>query len=519
MLRAARQTKAGAALAQISAVGNVPAPTGGLNARDGLTGMGPTDAALLENWFPEAQYVVPRGGTALWSTPTALPVRTLLTWYGGTTLDKIFAGSGTAIYNVSVQGAASTPVVTGLTNPNFQWTNITTPGGNFLIVCNGADSVRLYDGTTWTTPAITGVASSTLINVFPFKQRLWFAQVGTLSAWYLPAASIAGAAVEFPLGSVFRKGGFIMALGSFSQDAGDGMDDYLSIITSNGEVAVYQGIDPNSSNTFGLVGIFNTGKPIGRRCMARVNGDLAIVTQDGVISMQALLQFSRESDQKATITGKIQTLFGNAAKAYSQNFGWQILIYPPARYCVVNYAVVADTQQRQFVMNTVTGAWTTFSNLNAGCWTSANDRLYYGGNAGSVFEANTGMSDAGGNINLDVQTAWRDFSNIEGFGNKKMFTAVKPLMLTGGGLSYQLGIDVDFASQAQTGAVAALPITGAVWPMVWPWVWGGNSLVDSRWRAAGGIGVWSSVRMRASVNGASCQLNAFNVLMQRGGPF
>ncbi len=31
---------------------SLPAPTGGWNARDGLTAMGPLDAVTLTNWFP-----------------------------------------------------------------------------------------------------------------------------------------------------------------------------------------------------------------------------------------------------------------------------------------------------------------------------------------------------------------------------------------------------------------------------------------------------------------------------------
>ncbi len=107
----------------------------------------------------------------------------------------------------------------------------------------------------------------------------------------------------FPLGAIFHRGGYVIGIGSFSNDAGEGPDDYLCFITNNGEVAVYQGTDPDSASTFALVGRFSVGMPIGRRCTVRVNGDLGIITQDGIVSMQAALRFSRESIQKAiTIT-------------------------------------------------------------------------------------------------------------------------------------------------------------------------------------------------------------------------
>jgi hypothetical protein len=43
-------------------------------------------------------------------------------------------------------------------------------------------------------------------------------------------------------------------------------DDYAAFITSEGQVAVYSGADPASSTTWSLVGVFDIGAPIGRRC-------------------------------------------------------------------------------------------------------------------------------------------------------------------------------------------------------------------------------------------------------------
>jgi hypothetical protein len=176
---------------------NLPAPTGGLNARDAYTDMKPLDAVALTNVFPEANYITVRNGYTSWGTGMTNPVRSLMTWNGLTGADKLFAGAGSTIWNISVAGAA-TSAVTSLTNVDFQWTNIKTSGGIFLIICNGADSVRSYDGTSWATPSITGATSSTFINVCQFKERLWFAAKDTLDLYYLGLQSIAGAATLFP---------------------------------------------------------------------------------------------------------------------------------------------------------------------------------------------------------------------------------------------------------------------------------------------------------------------------------
>ena len=515
MLTATRKSRGGANKAQISTVFSLPALTGGLNAKDGFTAMEPRDAVTLDNWFPEAQYVTTRGGSLVWKSGMGSAVRTLMTWLSPSGSDKIFAAAGTKFWNVTASGGNASSVVTGLTNADWQWTNIATSSTTaYLVACNGADHVSNYDGTSWTNPTITGVTDTTLINVALFKLRLWFAQVNTLSLWYLPTQAIAGAATEFPIGAYARRGGYIMAIGSFSQDSGDGPDDYLVAVTSNGQAVVFEGIDPSNANTFGLNGVFDIGRPIGRRCVGRLNGDMTIVTSDGVVSMRAMLQYGRESDQKAAITGKIQTLFSQASQNYSSYFGWQILVFPKTRYCIVNYPVVADSQQKQFVMNTVTGAWCTFSGLNAGCWGIANDLLYFGGNDGKVYQAAIGNADSGNNIVADLKTAWSDFAHP----GKKMVSSIKPILLTGGGTDYQHRINWDFDDTPPSNTVSGSPVAGGTWSMTWPWTWGGQNVVDARWRGGGGVGTWGAVHFRVTVNGAGIQHNGFNVLMQPGGP-
>ncbi len=491
---------------------SLPASTGGINARDAYTDMAPEDAVGLVNIFPEANYVAVRRGHAQWATGMTSPVQTLMVWNGLTGADKLFAAAGTTIWDATASGAA-TSAVTGLANAKLQWTNIQNSGGLYLIAVNGANDMQAFDGTTWTEPVITGAASATFVNVCQFKKRLWFVKDNSLDLYYLGTEAIAGAASVFPLGSVFRRGGFVMGIGSFSRDAGEGPDDFLTVVTNNGEVAVYQGTDPDSAETWSLVGMFDVGKPIGRRCMARLNGDLTIITQDGVISMQAALQFDRSAGQKAAITAKIQTLFSDLAARYRLNFGWQPCVYPKTRYLIVNVPAVADMSQSQLVMNTVTGAWTQFEGMEAGCWAVANDLLYFGGNAGTVYIANSGYLDNGNIIPFSNRTAWQ----LHAGASNKQFTAVQPVMLTGGSATFSIQVDVDFQTVPPTGYVTSPTIAGMTWPWVWPSTWGGLNILDARWQSVGAIGTWSSINIAGSTNGAGLQINSFNLVGIKGG--
>ncbi len=507
-------TPLGRAQRQVSRPFSIPAPTGGINARDSFTDMEPDDAVGLVNIFPEANYVAVRKGHASWSTGMTNPVQTLLVYNSLTGADKLFSAAGSRIWDSTASGPASSSV-TGLSNAKWQWTTLENAGGLFLIAVNGADSARSYDGTTWAVPAITGATSSTFINVAQFKQRLWFVPVNSLDLYYLGTEAIAGPASVFPLGSVFRRGGFIMAIGSFSRDAGEGPDDFFTIVTNNGEVAVYQGTDPDSATTWSLVGMFDVGKPIGRRCMARLNGDLTIITQDGVISMQAALQFDRSAGQKAAITAKIQTLFSQYAQRYRLNFGWQPCVYPKSRYLIVNVPAVPDSSQSQLVMNTVTGAWTTFTGMNAGCWAVANDQLYFGGDNGTTYQADNGYLDNSGSITWSARTAWQMYWGA----SNKLFTAVKPVMLTGGSASFAIQVDVDFQTSSPTGYITSPMVSGMTWPWTWPGTWGGANVLDARWQSVGAIGTWASVNVVGSVNGSGLQINEFELVAQKGGVY
>ncbi len=543
MFASAVATRKGRAQHAVAKPFNVPSPTGGINARDNFTDMDEKDAVDLVNVFPEANYCVVRNGFAPWATQMGSnPVETILVWNGLTGADQLFGAAGPSIWSATSSGP-STAVLSGLSNARWQWTNLENAGGMFLTAVNGADDPINYDGTTWGNPVFTGAADPTkFVNVAQFKERLWFASVDSLTLYYLDVQAIQGPTNPFPLGGVFRRGGYIIALGSFSNDAGEGPDDYFVIATNQGEVAVYQGTDPDSATTWSLVGIFNIGKPIGRRCMVHLSGDLAIVTQDGIESMQAALQFDRSAGQKATITAKIQTLFSTLSQSYFNNWGWQPQVYPRNRYLIVNVPQITNMTQVQIVMNTVTGSWCRFEGMDANCWAVANDQLYFGGDYGTIYQAAVGFQDqvqaplifqnnSGGNLqfqndsmqdiffvvdapkNIDweVQTSWQAYWGE----TNKLFTAVRPTFLTGGGVVYAIGVDVDFVVREPTGDLLSPILSGMVWPWIWPGIWGGGNVFDSQWRTAGAFGTWASIHVKGIVSGAQCQIQSFDLGAQR----
>lgn len=517
MRRPQRQINRG----QISQTYSVPAPIKGWNARDSIAAMTRGDAALLTNFFPLTSDVVLRSGVTQHVTAidSGAQVETVISYKPPSGSNKLFAFTPTKLFDATTPGAAGAAVVSSLTNGRWQTTNFTTSGGNFLMCVNGADKPLLYNGTTWvaidgaSTPAITGVTTTLLVNVNVFKQRVWYVETASFNAWYTAAGALTGAVTKFDMSGVFKKGGYLMAMANWTIDAGDGLDDLAIFISSQGEVAVYQGTDPSSASTFALVGIFSIGAPIGRRCTIKYGTDLLIITVDGVVPVSKALQSGRKG--AIAISDRIAGAITAAATSYGANFGWQLQQFSEAGMLLLNVPVAVG-QQQQFVMNTTTGAWCNFTGWYANCFEVHNGGLYYG-TAGEVRHAWSGFSDNGAQIVGDMAGAFDYFGNRDGLKQIMLLRPVVAWDINPGEML--VGVDVDFAITTPTGAISFPTGGGSTWDSgLWDTaVWGGGTTINKDWYSAPGYGYAISPRLRIATNAAQIRVQAFDYLYQRGG--
>lgn len=129
-------------------IDSIPPPVGGLNTLDAVANMPPTDAIILENYFPGTADVRVRNGFMRWATGIAGAVETLAPYTSGTHA-QLFAISNGSLYDVTSNGSVGVALISGLTNSRWQWVNFTNAGLTFLVMVNGVDAPLLYDGTTW----------------------------------------------------------------------------------------------------------------------------------------------------------------------------------------------------------------------------------------------------------------------------------------------------------------------------------------------------------------------------------
>ncbi len=414
------------------------APIGGLNTRDAVDLMPQTDAIRLDNFFPGSTDVSLRKGYTNHVTGLPSTVQSLLT-YQSPSANKLFAASNNAIYDVTSSGSVGSAVVTSLSNVQFQHVNFTTSGGSFLFIVNGADAPRHYNGSSWATPTLNSITGSTINNVTVFKERLFFIVNNSLSFAYLPINAVAGTVSTFALGSVFNFGGKLVAAGSLTRDGGSGSDDYIAFITSEGEVAVYQGTDPSDATKWSLVGVFKIARPIGKRCIVNVGPELIVITESGFVPLTQMYA-ENETNYSKAISDKISGSILTAVTNFKSTFGWEALIYPKGQFGLFNVPNGVSGEFVQFVVNLSTGAWGRFTGQDAYCWGLLNGDLYFGGST-KVYKADNGLSDAGVQIQGNAKTA---FVYYGGRGTSKRFTAIRPIVSSDADLPVSIGFDVDF---------------------------------------------------------------------------
>lgn len=446
---------------QKSAVFSIQSPTGGWNARDALAEMAPTDARELINFFPRTTECELRGGYTSHATGITGTVETLAVYNQMSGTNKLFAADDNDVWDVSSSGAASAQSVT-ITDGKCQHLNFGDGTNNWLILVNGTDSPLYYDGSTWTSvtgatsPALSGVTSSNLIHINEYKGRLFFIEKNTLSFWYLTAGAAGGALTEFDLSSFCTKGGYLMWMATWSFDAGDGPDDAAVFMTSEGEVIVYRGTNPSSASDWILMGVYRIGKPIGRRSYMKFEGDLIVITQNGIYPLSKALQ---SEDKRTALTDKINNAFNDEAQSYGTTFGWDITYLPLKTALIFNIPHVIDGEHVQFVMNTITGAWCQFDSWDGECFAEFNDELYFGAST-VVRKAWTGTSDNGSEIIATGKTAFNYFGN---FSQLKRFTLFRPLLRVNGDISFLTGFDIDFSDNPITGLSTYSVVSGATW--------------------------------------------------------
>lgn len=496
----------------------LPVPVEGWDTDTPVAELPPTRAIVLDNWIPKGIALEMRRGYTDHVTGVSDPVETLMPYNAGSGA-TLFAAADDSIYDVTSAGAVGAASLGSLTSARFSFVNFQTSGGTYLWICNGLDNPRHWNGSTWATPAltVTTYADNDISFVFESKQRLFFIFKNTLTFGYLPVDSIAGTVSNFPLGSVFSRGGRLIAGGRVSFDAGDGADDYTFFLTSEGEVVFYQGVDPSSSATWARVGTFYCGEPVGDRPIVKLGGDVAVITLHGVVPLRQLFGAGEQLGGLHDMTERVSTAFSRTMLEGRAYDGWEGLFYPAGNLLILN-APTSDTEAVQFVKHEITGGWTRFTAWNFATFAIFNGLLYAGGYAGEIVLCDNGHSDGGDDIVAAYQTPWQ---SLGGRGVVKSMRMARPVVTTETGAAVRLVARSDYRENP---ALPAFPVNTLSNALIWGegnWgekVWGGQDLGARQWRAISGAGHTISIVLEARGNQSAYSINGIDVIYEYGGP-
>jgi hypothetical protein len=380
----------------------VTAPQGGINALSGAGAVPEQDAIFLTNLIPQEYGCHVRKGYVEWCQPLpagtlADGVKTLIPVSGqnsDTPVDKLFACTSEGIYDITTQGAA--PVLK-LTWPLHtarsgwvSWHAYTTLAGQFILACDTENGYYVYTVSTdtWAVGVITGPTPSeaALDFVTVWKNRVWFVQQSTGSAWYLPVGQITGSATEFQFGNKFKYGGYLKSLWNWTLDGGEGVDDYLAVISSGGDMLIYKGEDPATAGEFRQVGAWYIGKPTqGRRQGDDLGGDLYLLSVFGILQPSKLIAGSPLQNQSVQLSYKINPRINNILDEGNQTYGWQIKFSPVDQLLFLIVPRVPGQPYRQFVYSIATQAWCQFANVPMKCGDIYKGKFMFGSDENRVF--------------------------------------------------------------------------------------------------------------------------------------
>lgn len=439
----------------------IQSPTGGWNARDPLATMPETDAITLKNVFPDTDSCRVKGGVLAYATITGgAPVKTLQNLPTLANGEKFFAASNNKLWDITIGGAPAAIDATYLAVPHTivdsTWQTVIFKHNIFAV--NGSDAPWRWSGTGDATPqgagdasAWTGPTVTNLINVSSYKSRIYFCEKGTAKVWYGAVSSIQGALSSFDFADVLYKGGRVIFAGSSTKQT-TGIDQELFVVVSSeGEVVLYQGLSP-ADPSWSIVARYFTPKPIGYHCGFYIGSDLHILTQQGIIPLSTLMSNQDVNNEYLMVSGKVAKAFNEASGSYGTNRGWQGVWYPAGHYALINIPLQDAGNAKQYVMNTITKAWCEFSNWHATCFCVFNDVLYYGDKTGgNVYQADVlFQKDPDGTTSIEVKQAF----NYCGAPDKnKKFNLFQPMfsaqkLTTTLDTTISAGLDVDFQSSA-----------------------------------------------------------------------
>ena len=521
----------------------MPPPYGGLDLVSPIDNMEPTFALELVNVFPGANAPTVRLGYEQFANiGTATPIVTLTSLQLKDATTQLIAATDSNIYKITT-GGVSTSIkgATTVTEGEFQ----TITYGNNLYLCNGVDNAKVYTGTgNVIDVTFTGVSIADLINVTAYKERLYFVEQNTAKVWYggLQVTGTAGtpALTSFDFQYVFTKGGYLVGVGSFSTNTSMTSQDYFWACSSEGEIVFYNGTYAGDPTSWALVARYYIGRPLGYRAFVRINNDVWVITEQGIVPISGLFMSDPEAAVQI-VSYKVNPLISEYAAVSPFDHQWSGFFWPQGRRVYISIPTTGNSC-RFLVYSIDTKGWTQFQLYNDEHAFSSclfNQKPYYASATGIVWKGETGQADAvtATESQAIAYSGRSAFSFYGSRSNYKAFKDIRPILKVKRGVTLNIGLDTDFRRAPTVTAVSTTSGVFTPWgspwgvapgttlpiapftpvPAVTPPPWSADvEYVFDRY-ATKGQGHCAAVRFGGSLKNSTMQILGFEVRYDMGG--
>jgi hypothetical protein len=329
-------------------------PLKGLNLYDNPFTMSPDYAVELVNFMPPTTTFSVRPGKEYILTIEG-QVKGLSSYIVGSSIDY-----GKYWYNMTIKYGRASLLITKVTDiknqSSFIGIDLTNNSTLFLGTCENSDyndDSALFRHTLFFTSGNNkstmnlyhqqkGIKNFALMigqdghqeigniqNITIFKNHLFLSSKESLNVYFIdtkyadildPINSAFWRAVEnifsphfgasFSLEGIVQKGGQIIKLTGISKSGADKINSYLVIITTEGEIVLYDGTDPTDTTgqKWIVAGRFEIPPPINRFCFVEMEGDLIVVTRNGLVSLKRVI-FGQSSQITENLEYRLLSLF------------------------------------------------------------------------------------------------------------------------------------------------------------------------------------------------------------------
>jgi hypothetical protein len=355
--------------------------------------------------------------------------------------------------------------------------------------------------------------------VLAHMNRLWFADTSNLAVYYLPlqAKSTLDPTGNdrlkiLPLNALFRRGGSIRAMYSWTVEGGVGTNDQLCIFSTNGECVMYSGTDPDTD--FELVGIFRFDAPMSKSSIVNFGGDLYVLVSTGLVPMSTLLQ--AESEQLGQVDRSVISLFLAESTKFGDRAGWSVMMNPSTNRAICNIPQGHSNGYTQMVRHMPRPVWSQWQDLPSRCWGWVNPFLYFGDDSGNVYQMHPQfLNDDGQPIKVDVQAAWSMFKSP----TIKHFKMLRTYTITDASLKPFVDLKVDYDNKPpDMQPDITIATIGAHWDLA-TWdvdYWATGPQPIAHWNGVGTLGRVGAVRLTALLLNCEFSITGWDVIYEPG---